>query len=80
MQSTSRSNAIIISTCSGARSDALECAFEKETNKMLKMESLLMTRYDKDNETVLMRCVYKKIRDTQKRKHYKKPFIKGMKL
>ena len=33
---------------------------------MLKMESLLMTRYDKDNETVLMRCVYKKIRDAQK--------------
>ena len=56
----SRLNTIIISTRSGARSDALECAFEKETNKMLKMESLLMMRYDKDNETVLMRCVYKK--------------------
>ena len=66
MQSTSRSNTIIISTRSGAHSDALECTFEKETNKMLKMESLLMTRYDKDNETVLMRCVYKKICDAQK--------------
>ena len=60
MRSMSRSNAIIISTHSGAHSDALECAFEKETNKTLKMESLLMTRYDKDNETVLMRCAYKK--------------------
>ena len=67
MRSTSRLNAIIISTHSGTHSDALECAFEKETNKMLKIESLLMTRYDKDNETVLMRCVYKKkILDTQK--------------
>ena len=71
---------MIISTHSGARSDALECAFEKETNKTLKMESLLMTRYYKDNETMLMSCVYKKIRDAQKRKCYRKPFIKGMKL
>ena len=50
MRSTSRSNVKLVGTCTGARSDAFECAFEnRQTSKIKRTEYLLMKRHEKQN-------------------------------